>query len=223
MSHLTIHELPHFNRPREKLTNLGLKELSTPELISLILGTGTKTENALTLAKKITRSFCSLTELAKADANDLIKLKGVGMARASQLIACFELGRRIHTNQVSKQLLAPEDVLPIIDDMRSAGREHLVAIYLNARHEFLAKHLIAVGGLNQAVIEPRDILSEALKLPCSAVILAHNHPSGDAQPSDEDIKMTQRIAEACDLLGLELIDHLVVTGTSFVSLRQIGF
>ncbi len=222
MPHLTVKQLPHFIQPREKLELHGPSQLSTPELLAIILGSGTTTENALTLAKKITRRFLSLSELSTASLDQLIKLKGVGKVKAGQIIAGFELGRRIQTTQTRRQLLSPQQVLPLVEDIRSAQREHLVVLYLNGRHELLVSRTVAIGSLNQAIVEPRDVLSEALKLPCPAFILIHNHPSGDANPSDEDVKLTVRLIAAGELLGLELIDHITVTQDDYRSMKQLG-
>lgn len=222
---LSVKPLKHFPksvRPREKLLQRGLQTLTTPELIALVVSSGNKSENVITLAKRILRSFESLESLARCDLTQLAKLRGIGPAKAGQLVAAFELGRRAAQSSETVPLLNPELVVSHVADIRSKSAEHLVVLFLDARHQLITKQTISIGGLNQTIIHPRDIFTEALKLPCLGLILVHNHPSGNAHPSRDDISFTKRIIKAGNLIGITVVDHIIVTTDRYSSLQQLG-
>lgn len=206
---------------REKASKVGLSNLSTPELIALLIETGTKTVPVLQAAQAITRSVHSLEGLTELSTEQLQKLPGVGVAKGWRLAAAFELGKRCFEPPTpTPQIMTPSDVLSLCIEIRTATREHILAFYLDARHRLKAKETIAIGTLNQASIEPRDIFSRALALPCASIILVHNHPSGDPTPSTEDIEFTKTLAEIGSWLGVQLLDHIIVSNTSHISLRE---
>ncbi len=206
--------------PREKLKSYGSQALSTPDLIALILGTGTRKEHVTVLAKRIVRSFDSLQTLSETSQKDLTKIKGIGMVNAGKLIAAFELGRRLYFKSNNNHLLTPQDVIKEVNGICNKTREHLIALYVDARHQLLKKHTVSIGSLNQMIIEPRDVYTEALKLPCAGIILVHNHPSNDPTPSEDDIVFTKKIIKAGELLGIQVIDHLVVTKGEYRSMKE---
>ncbi len=222
-SHNSIKNLPRLLRPREKMASRGLQTLSTPELLAIIIGSGTKKENAITLSKRLLRSFDSLMTLSKSNLKTLTTCKGIGPVKASNVLAAFELGRRC--NQEKKNIpnvLSPQQALLHVEEIRNKSREHLIALFVDARHQLIAKHVIAIGSLNKSLIDPRDIFFEALQVPCLGIILAHNHPSGDPTPSSEDVSFTKSIAQAGQLLGITVIDHLVVTKDTYTSMKESG-
>lgn len=211
-----IHTLPRYQRPREKLLQLGPTNLSDLELIALLLGSGTRRYPVLQLADQILKKF-ERQKLLTADTLELIKIPGLGQVQAGKLVAALELGKRLSAAQMQPQILHAEDVVREVQEIRGKNREHLMALYLNARNEVVHKEVLTIGGLNFNSLEPRDVFAPAFKYPCLSVVLAHNHPSGDATPSLDDKKMTQELEKAGQLLGIRVVDHLIVTRSSWSS------
>ena len=166
------------------------------------------------------RSF-SLNELHQQPITKLIAIPGLGRAKASQILAAVELGRR-SALPTKERLINPQAVLNKVSEIRTKTREHTICLYLNGRHELLHQETIAIGGLNYSLIEARDVFGPALRLPAASVILVHNHPSGSIQPSEEDLRVTKRLLEVGKILGVTLLDHLIVTKKDYVSLRELG-
>jgi DNA repair protein RadC len=185
----------------------------------LLLSFRTKKHNVISLSKTILKKF-PLLRLAETTVAELKKVDGMGEVKAGKVLAAIELGRRSIEHESRLAIHSMNDVLLHVHDIRREHREHLVALYLNARNELIAKHTIAVGSLNQNVIEPRDVFAEALKAPCASIILVHNHPSGDAEPSDQDIHFTKNLMQAGKLLGIEILDHIVVSENGECSLKS---
>ncbi|MBU0579405.1 DNA repair protein RadC [Patescibacteria group bacterium] len=215
---LTIHQIPKTKRPRERLLKTGPQNLTQAELLAVILGSGTSRRNVLSLAKQIMTKLGS--SLIAATPKQLTLIHGIGPVQASKIIATLEFGKRTFSEKLKPRLLKPEDVLREVGEIRTSHREQLIGLYLNARYELLAKEVLAIGSVNTHSIEPRDIFAPAVKLPCRSLILAHNHPSGDPQPSHDDITTTSRLKKAGELLGINLLDHLVVTKDSYLSFQQ---
>jgi len=213
-----IKDFPRIKRPRERLAAVGIQNLTKVELLAIILSSGTKHGNVLSLARKILKTF-PLKELSGIQISDLTKIKGVGQVKAGKILASLELGGRAVGGSV-KQLLTPQDVLGEVDDIKSKNREYLVALYLNARHNLLKKQTISIGNLNQSFLEPRDVFAPALILPCSFIILAHNHPSGDSSPSMDDKTLTKHLFKAGELLGIKLVDHIIVSKNDYFSFKE---
>lgn len=212
-------ELPKYERPRERLLELGPQNLSSAELIAILLSSGTKKHNVLSVSKAILKKYPS-EKLSEIGLNELKKIDGLGEVKAGKIIAAVELGRRSYSNGTRKQIKSLTDILVYVHDIRNERREHLVAIYLNARNEVISKQTIAVGTLNQNIIEPRDVFAEALKTPCASIVLVHNHPSGESEPSDQDIVFTKKLSEVGKMLGIEILDHIIVSETSECSLKR---
>ncbi len=204
--------------PREKITQLGIQALNTEELLHAILGSGNKHQTVQNLAKVITLKIQSQKKL---ELRDLLKVKGVGQAKACQILAAVELVERIRPmgfpvlNSLQKVLLQ-------LHELRDLPREQIVCLYLNTRMQLLIKETLAIGSVNQSVIAPRDIFSVIKYHPVSYLILAHNHPSGVASPSSEDIIFTASIQEAGHLLGVELLDHVIIAKEEHYSFREQG-
>jgi DNA repair protein RadC len=214
----SIKHMPKIKQPRERLKLLGLSNLTEIELVSLILGSGGKGENVLTRSRRLLHTY-SLEKLSSLSVEDLTKHTTVGTVQAGKLLAGIELGRRIFQTNVSS-IVSPDDVIHMLADIRFKSQEYLVCLYLNARHELLDRQHVAIGTLNQAVIEPRDILHYAVKLPASFIILAHNHPSGNSSPSEEDKQLTTRVQQAAALLGIMLVDHIIIATDGYTSFRE---
>src|SRR5258706_1786329 len=216
---MTIKDRPKTARPRERLDALGISNLTEVELLAIILSSGTKKKNVVSVAKEVLKKF-PLRALLTISLSELAKVDGIGKVKGGKILAGIELGKRALSTTSFHQVLTPKEVLHEVKDICTKSQEHLLALYLNARHELLQKQTISVGSLNQAIIEPRDIFSYALLLPSPFIILVHNHPSGDPTASEADIRFTKRLVEAGNLLGIKIIDHIVVTAKDYSSFRE---
>lgn len=223
--HLTIKEMPEESRPRERLVEYGAESLSNTELLAILIGTGTKKETALDLANKILLQTGGLKSFVGLDFVELQAIKGIGLAKGAQLKAAIELSKRIAatTQEVRSVIRSPQDVASLImEDMRHLDREHFKVLNLNTKNHVLNIENISVGSLNASIVHPRELFKKAIIKSSAAVILLHNHPSGDPTPSREDIDITKRMAEAGKILGIEVLDHVIIGDNKFISLKEQG-
>lgn len=223
---LKIRDLHVDDRPRERLINQGPQSLSNQELIAIILRTGTKQESVLSLANRVLNYFEKLHELKHATLEEIVSIKGIGEAKAVQLLAAIELGRRLAQKQVDSRftIRSPKDAASfLIPEMSSLQQEHFVALYLNVKNQVIHKQTIFIGSLNSSIVHPREIFKEAIKRSAASIICAHNHPSGNATPSPEDIEVTKRLQEAGFIIGIELIDHVIIGDHQYFSLKEQGY
>ena len=228
--HLTMHDLPEDDRPYEKLLHLGAAALSDAELMAVIIRSGSAQESALALAQRLVRTMGGQDPgpgfLRDSSVEELMALPGIGRVKALQLKAAVELGSRAGRNgrlSARRQIRRPEDVLCFLEaEMAALPREELRIVLLDARNRVIRVCRIGEGGLMAAVIQPRDLFREAVKANAAGLILAHNHPSGDATPSAEDIATTRKISEIGEMMGIRIMDHLIVAGGGSVSFRQRG-
>ncbi len=221
----TIKELPEGERPRERLEHYGAAALSSAELLAIILRVGAKDENVIRLAQRLLTTFDGLVGLAQAPFSDLVATRGLGQAKATQLKAAFELGRRLlvaapHERPTVKSPADAANLLML--EMGTLEQEHLRAVILNTRNQVLKVHSVYVGSLNTAVVRVGELFREAIRLNAAALIIAHNHPSGDPTPSTEDVYVTRQIVEAGKLLSIDVLDHLVIGQARWVSLKERG-
>jgi DNA repair protein RadC len=214
-------DLPSVDRPREKMLKYGPDKLSNSELLALLLRTGTKNLNVVELAESILRSF-SGKGLVDAPVLELAKVYGLGEAKACEIVACFELGKRLLKDKKAALLLSPEDVARELKDIAILKKEHLVVFYLDPRLQQIKRETVSVGLLDSSLVHPREVFESAIMHSASAIIVAHNHPSGDIQPSENDIRVTRRLVRAGQVLGIEVIDHIIVAGTASGSLKEMG-
>lgn len=221
----TIKELPEGERPRERLEHYGAGALSSAELLAIILRVGTQDENVIRLAQRLLTTYNGLVGLAQAPFSDLVAIKGLGPAKATQLKAAFELGRRLlvaapHERPIVK---SPADAANLLTmEMGLLEQEHLRAVILDTKNHVLKIHTIYIGSLNTAVVRVGELFREAIRLNAAAVIIAHNHPSGDPTPSPEDVHITRQIVDAGKLLNIDVLDHLVICQARWVSLKERG-
>lgn len=211
-----IKDIPRVERPREKLAKYGPGKLSNSELLAILLGTGTKGQNVIELANKILKKFGS-GKMSEAVYEDLKNFSGLGPAKACEIVACFELGKRLLKDKKSILVLSPEAVWQELKNIREHKKEHFVVFYLDARNQMIEKEIISIGSLNANLVHPREVFEPAVKNLAAQIIIAHNHPSGDAEPSADDIEITRRLVEAGKILGIEIIDHIIVTKKKFLS------
>ncbi len=222
---LSVKRLPRQERPRERLLRCGPGVLSSPELLALLLGTGTSRAGAADVAGQLLASFGSLEALSLARPDELDRVAGIGPAKACSLLAAFELGRRISMAPPARRVVirTPGDIAALMGpQMRHLDREHFRAVLLNVRHEVLDVTSVAVGGLDSAPIHPREVFKDAIRRSAAAIILVHNHPSGTPEPSGDDLRITARLRDAGRVVGIEVLDHLIVGDGRFVSLRERG-
>jgi len=220
----TIHDLPKDERPRERLVRFGEQVLSAQELLQLILGRGVAGESVAVTAQKLLAQFGSLQKLAEASIEELSSIKGIGLAKAAQIKAAFEIGRRLSTQAPtykSKELTDPEKVYRLIKSkLKDYHKEHFYIIALNSRGHSIAE--VSVGSLNASVVHPREVFTEAIKNKAASVVFAHNHPSGDPEPSEDDLLLTKKLVESGKILGIEVFDHIIVAKDSFFSFKNKG-
>ncbi|MFA6383987.1 MAG: DNA repair protein RadC [Candidatus Omnitrophota bacterium] len=223
MNNITIHDLPRVERPREKLIRYGPDRLTNAELLAVILRTGSRRENVLALAARILRVI-TFARLPHATRDDLARLSGIGPAKACGLLASVELGKRMFESKKAGigQLLSPRDVFDGLRDIRESKKEHFVVFFLDTRNQQIKREIISVGTINASLVHPREVFEPAVKHLAVQVILAHNHPSGDLEPSEEDLDVNRRLTEAGKILGIEVLDHVIVTRTAFKSFRDGG-
>ncbi len=220
-----IKELPAEERPRERLLRTGEGALSTAELLAIILRTGVGGENVLALASRLLARYNGLPGLARASFAELQAEKGLGTAKTAQLKAALELGRRMLLASPEDRFIvrSPADVAQLLmAEMAHLEQEHFRALYLDTRNRLLGSDTLYVGSLNTSHIRVCEVFREAVKRNCAALIVAHNHPSGDPTPSPEDVEVTRQLVAAGNLLGIEVLDHLIIGQQRFVSLRERG-
>jgi len=228
MSYVTVKEMPTDERPRERLARMGAQALSTAELLAIILRTGVGGENVLAMAGRILAQFDGLAGLARADFSELAAVHGLGPAKSAQVMAALELGRRLMAEAPEErwQIRSPGDAARVL--MPALGyleQEQFAVLYLDTRNRVMAQEMLYKGSLNTSLVRIAEVFRGAVRRNCAALIVAHNHPSGDPSPSSEDVALTRRLIEAGKLLEIDVLDHLVIGQNRYVSLREraLGF
>ncbi len=221
MSKKTIKELNKIERPRERLMRYGAGKLSNAELLSILLRTGRKGQNVLEISKKILKKSGE-KNFGDIKFEELKKYPGLGPVKACEIIACFELGRRFLKGKKLNVYLSPEDVWAELKDIRENKKEHFIVFYLDTGNQEIKREIISVGTLNYNIVHPREVFESAVKNLAAGIILAHNHPSGSLEPSPEDLSLNKRLVEAGKILGIQVLDHIIVTQTGFSSFKEKG-
>ena len=220
-----IRDLPRGERPRERLREHGAGYLSNAELIAILLRTGIEGENVVNLAVRMLAQFQGLSGLARATYAELCSLKGISEAKACQLMAAFELGRRLVSLHPEDRAViqCPEDVANLLGaEMGLLDQEHLRAVHLDTKNRVTGVSEIYIGNVNSSVVRPAEVFRPAIRDNSVAIIVVHNHPSGDPTPSPEDIAITGQLRESGELLGIELLDHVILGAQRHVSLKEKG-
>ena len=218
---LTIKDLPPEGKPREKLISSGPEALSLRELLAIVLSTGTIKEGVLEMTGRVIRDYGEKSILAERNAQKLAKDLDIPIVKACQIVACGELGRRVYEKTESgfTTIRTAQDVFDYLQDMRNLPKEHLRGLYLNGHNRILKDEVISIGTVNSNMIHPREVFRPAIECNAAAIVLAHNHPSGEATPSDEDIEITKQLVQVGKILGITVLDHVIITKGSFSSVK----
>ncbi len=223
--HTLIKEMPKSERPRERLELYGEAALSNAELIAIALRTGSRTENALGLAQRLLTAFQGLGGLAQASVRELCEVSGIGPAKAAQLKAALELGRRLilSSGDSRPQITCPGDAANLfLAAMSTEAQEQLRVMLLDSRHRVQRMSVVYVGNVNTSMIRVAEVFRQAVKDNSAAIVVAHNHPSGDPTPSPEDVRVTEQMVRAGKMLDIEVLDHLIIGKQRYVSLKERG-
>lgn len=225
MNMLKIKDLPENERPRERLFRYGSESLSNVELLAILLGSGTKNENIISLSSRIIRDNGGLNGIFNSSLEDFTSINGIGKAKASKLLAMIELSKRFKSfkDGDNYKISSPRDAaFLVMEEMKLLKQEQLKVIMLNTKNVVINVKKVFVGSLNSSIVHPREVFNDAIKKSSASIIICHNHPSGDPTPSDEDIKVTIRIKKCGEILGIQLIDHLIIGNGIYISLKEKG-
>ncbi len=219
----TVHDLPLSERPRERLAKLGSEALSSQEILALILGRGIRGESVIITAQKLLSRFGNLKNLASASIEELTQTKGIGPAKAAQIKATFELSKRLEHSLIEDRKItvkSPEDVVKTARNLlKGKKKEHFVVICLDTRNHLIKTSTVSIGSLDCSIVHPREVFKDAISSSAASVIFIHNHPSGDPTPSEDDIKMTKRLIEAGEIIGIEVLDHIIICDSEHLSMK----
>lgn len=224
-SSFTVRDLPKSERPRERLIKFGPEALSAQELLALIIGRGIPKKSVMNIAQELLARFGNVKAISQASIAALSEIKGVGLAKAAQIKACFELGKRqdLEPELKNYDIKNPQSVVKAIRaSIKDKAKEHFKLILLDTRNKIIGISTISIGTLNAGLVHPREIFKEAIIHNSASVVLAHNHPSGDPEPSDEDLTITNRLVKSGKILGIEVIDHIIIGKTGFSSFKERG-
>ena len=219
----TIHDLPKSERPRERLIKLGPEALSAQELLALIIGRGTPGKSVMHIAQELLNKFGNIKNIGEATIEQLCKIQGIGLAKAAQIKACFEIGKReaLEPEQKKYDIQNPQAVVKTIrTSIKDKAKEHFKLVILDSRNKIIGITNVSIGTLNASLAHPREIFKDAITHNAASIILVHNHPSGDPEPSEDDLLLTKRLVESGKILGIEVIDHIIIAKNEFLSFKE---
>ena len=223
---MTIHDLPLSERPRERLQRLGVEALSVQEILALILGRGISGESVMVTTQRLLSQFGNLKGIAGASLEEMSQVRGIGPAKASQIKASFELANRVEsdTGRGDKPVVkTPDDVAALMQArLKGKKKEYFLALLLDTRSQLIRAAQISIGSLDSSIVHPREVFKEAVAASAASVIFVHNHPSGNPEASEDDIKLTQRLTEAGEIMGIDVLDHVIIGDKSYLSLKREG-
>ena len=220
---LKIKDLQQEYKPRERLKSYGADRLTNRELLAIIINSGSKQFSSIDCANQVLKLVNQLRDLRHLTLPELLSVNGIGEKKALTILAVIELAKRMHSNTVLDkiEINEPQDVADyLMEKLRYLKQEHFVALLLNTKNQIIHEQSIFIGSLNMSIVHPRDLLREAVKHSAASIVIAHNHPSGDPTPSLEDIKTTKRLLYCCDLMGIDLLDHIIIGDGEFISLFE---
>jgi len=219
MTMKNIKDLPAHNRPREKLKERGASALTDEELVAAILGRGVEGQSLVAISKNVAKLIRKHREDLSVE--HLTAVRGMGLAKAAQILSAFELARR-HLIKDTVKITGAQDVMPLLADIADKKQEHFVCISLNGAHEVIKKRIVTIGLVDRSQVHPREVYADVISDRAAAVIFAHNHPSGDLKPSNSDLKIHEQLTEAGKILGIRILDHLIVTRKGYYSFQEAG-
>ncbi len=223
MNNYTIKEIDVNERPMEKLLNYGINTLNNAELLAILIGSGTKEKNAIRLANDLLQYEISGTALLYTSVQQLMQIKGIGMSKASRIIAGLELGKRLSSVDKLNDacISSPQSIADFLfEHFRNSHKEEFSIILLNTKNRIIGVETVSVGTINQSLAHPREVFRHAIMKNANSIILTHNHPSGDPEPSEADIHITQRLVKAGEYIGIRVLDHIIVGDRRYTSLRE---
>ncbi|MFH1053807.1 MAG: DNA repair protein RadC [Candidatus Woesearchaeota archaeon] len=216
---MRIKDIPLQNQPRQRLLVDGVEVLSEAELLAIVLQNGTKEENVIDMSNRLLAKH-SIDKLSECSLTELKDIPGIGDAKAMQILALFELSKRVKRGSIAGKVVSnSEDVAKYyMEKLRDKKKEHFIAVFLDSKNKIIKDEVISVGTLNASLVHPREVFKEAIKHSANSIILVHNHPSGDCGASEEDLKITKVLKEIGDSIGIKLVDHLIVGDDKYESL-----
>lgn len=219
---LRLRDMPDENKPRERLLNAGAANLSLSELVAIVWGVGTQKEDVLAMARRTIKEYGEKSVGHEHDPLRLSQTADIPLTKACQVVASFELGRRFYSQKAGRpvQVRNARQAFKYVKDIGPSQKEQLRGLYLNSRYQVVHDEVISVGSLTANIVHPREVFQPALEYGAIAVILAHNHPSGHLEPSQADVQITEQLITAADILGVELLDHLIITQSGYVSVME---
>jgi DNA repair protein RadC len=222
-----LHDLPPGERPRERLLKYGVESLSLQELLSLIFGRGIKGQSVINISQKLLSTFSSLNKLSETSVKELMEIKGLGLAKACQLKACFEISRRLKKEENSNNkkniqiIKSPKDIFLLLKEkIINFNKEYFLVVALDNRNKVINIETVSVGTLNSSLIHPRETFEVAIRNHAASIILCHNHPSGELKPSEDDLVVTENLVKAGKLLGISVVDHLIISKKGHFSFKE---
>lgn len=218
--------IPSHLKPRERLVQLGLEELEDDELMAILLGSGTKGENVMIVANKVLNAIKLESNFNDITIEELEKIKGIGMAKAATILAGVELGRRLFMEEKRRniQIRNPETIADYyFHKLAHKMREHFCILLLDTKNRIISEEQISEGSLNASIVHPREVFKSAIRKSANSIVLIHNHPSGDVEPSREDIEITKRLVKAGEIIGIIVLDHIIVGDKNFLSMKEKSY
>lgn len=216
---LTIRDMPRIEKPREKLEKYGPDKLSNEELLAIILRTGKVGKNVIQLAREV---LAKIENPSEAKFEDLKKIKGIGTAKACEIISVFELGKRLLQNKKQRIIKDPQDIWNAMQDIAQLKKEHFVVFFLDPRSQEVKREIISIGTLDMSLVHPREVFEPAVRYLASHIIISHNHPSGELEPSIADLEVTKKLSAAGKIMGIEVLDHVIVSKNGWYSMHAHG-
>lgn len=216
--------MSEYHKPREKARIYGVEKLSDVELLAVILGSGSKNQSVLELASELIQKYNGFNHLFVQEKVELVQNDGIGEVKAAQICAIFELHKRLLKQEntvIQTQIIKPIDIFRVVQNYAYKSQESMILLCVNTRNVLISEQVVFIGSLNSVAIHPREIFKIAISQTASKIFIAHNHPSGDTEPSIEDLDVTKRLVKVSKLVGIELIDHIVFSQTDFVSIREL--